>query len=38
MSERVISGGVVGRREERVEEGKRRKHLPGEVRPARPER
>lgn len=38
ISDRVISGGVVGRREERAEEGKRRKHLPGEVRPARPAR
>lgn len=38
MSVRVISEGVTGRREERAEEGKRRKHFPGEVRPARPER
>jgi len=36
MSERESSGEVEGRREESVDSGKRRKHFPGEVRPARP--
>lgn len=37
-SERVNSGGVVGSRVDSIEDGKRRKHFPGDVRPALPER